>query len=112
MVRPKENVLAKLREQMEFLRSSLRGFYAGEFSESVRIATIVRVLVYESGMCKPLLKQARPNGLELPILNCTSGSGVGASVGFRRVEGHPFLQHQKSALRRIGGETGCLSASS
>jgi hypothetical protein len=24
------------------------------------------VLVYESGRCKPLLKQAKPNGLELP----------------------------------------------
>jgi len=68
MARAKEDILAKLREQMEFLLSSLRSFYAGEFAESVRIATILRVLVYESGMCKPLLKQARPNGLELPIL--------------------------------------------
>lgn len=68
MVRPKEKVLAKLREQMEFLRTSLRAFYAGDFAESVRIATIIRVLVHETGMCKPLLKQAKPNGLELPIL--------------------------------------------
>jgi len=67
-VRPKENVLAKLREQMEFLRTSLRAFYAGDFAESVRIATVIRVLVHESGMSKPLLKQAKPNGLELPIL--------------------------------------------
>jgi hypothetical protein len=34
----------------------------------VRIATIIRVLVHESGKSKPLLKQAKPNGLELPIL--------------------------------------------
>jgi hypothetical protein len=53
---------------MQFLRTSLRSFYAGDFAESVRIATIIRVLVHESGMSKPLLKQARPNGLELPIL--------------------------------------------
>src|SRR5579859_8082107 len=68
MARPKENVLAKLREQMEFLRTSLRAFYAGGFAESVRIATIIRVLVHESPMSKPLLNQAQPNGLELPIL--------------------------------------------
>src|SRR6266478_10067419 len=68
IVRPKENVLAKLREQMEFLRTSLRAFYAGDFAESVRIATVLRVLAHESGMSKPLLKQAKPNGLELPIL--------------------------------------------
>jgi hypothetical protein len=74
MARAKEDILAKLQEQMEFLLSSLRSFYAGEFAESVRIATILRVLVYESGMCKPLLKQARPNGLELPIWR-TLGSG-------------------------------------
>lgn len=57
-----------LNEQMEFLRTSLHGFYAGNFSESVRIATVLRVLVHESGMSKPLLKQAKPNGLELTIL--------------------------------------------
>jgi hypothetical protein len=67
-VRRTENVLARLKEQMEFLRTSLRAFYAGDFAESVRIATIIRVLVHESGMNKPLLKQAKPNGLELPIL--------------------------------------------
>src|SRR6266851_9097555 len=68
MARRREVVLAKLREQMQFLRTSLRAFYEGEFAESVRIATIIRVLVHESGKSKPLLKQARPNGLELPIL--------------------------------------------
>jgi hypothetical protein len=68
MMRRAENVEARLKEQMEFLRTSLRGFYAGDFAESVRIATVIRVLVHESGMSKPLLKQAKPNCLELPIL--------------------------------------------
>ena len=68
MPRPKEKVLDKLREQMDFLLTSLSAFYEGQFAESVRIATIVRVLVYESGMCKPLLTQARPDGLDLQIL--------------------------------------------
>jgi hypothetical protein len=57
MPRPKEKVLDKLREQMDFLRTSLRAFYEGQFAQSVRIATIIRVLVYESGMCKLLLTQ-------------------------------------------------------
>ena len=69
MARPKENVLAKLKEQMQFLRTSLCAFYEGEFAESVRIATIIRVLVHETGMSKPLLQQAQSNGLDLPILN-------------------------------------------
>ncbi len=68
MARSKENILARLKEQIEFLRASLRAFYAGNFAESTRIATILRVLVHESGRSKPLLKQAQPNGLELPIL--------------------------------------------
>jgi len=69
MGRSREKVLAKLKEQMQFLRNSLRTFYDGEFAESVRIATIIRVLVHETGMSKPLLKQAKPNGLDLPILD-------------------------------------------
>src|ERR1700688_3481916 len=67
MARPKQKVLDKLREQMEFLRTSLLAFYAGQFAESVRIATIIRVLVYESARCKPLLTQVQPNGLDLQI---------------------------------------------
>ncbi len=72
MARPKENVLAKLKEQMQFLRTSLCAFYEGEFAESVRIATIIRVLVHETSRSKPLLRQAQPNGLDLPILNHAS----------------------------------------
>jgi hypothetical protein len=74
MARPKEKVLVMLREQMDLLRTSLRAFYEGNFAESLRIATTIRVLVHESGMSKPLLKQARPDGLELPILNGVSDS--------------------------------------
>jgi hypothetical protein len=35
MPRPKEKVLEKLREQTDFLRTSLRGFYEGQFAESL-----------------------------------------------------------------------------
>jgi hypothetical protein len=69
MARGKENILARLREQMGFLRASLHAFYDGNFAESLRIATTIRVLVHETGSSKALLMQARPNGLELPILD-------------------------------------------
>lgn len=69
MARAKADILAKLREQMGFLHSSVRAFYEGNFAESVRIATTIRVLVHETGRSKPLLVQAMPSGLELPILD-------------------------------------------
>jgi hypothetical protein len=69
MARAKANILVKLREQMGFLRTSLGSFYEGNFAESVRIATTIRVLVHETGKSKPLLVHAMPSGLELPILD-------------------------------------------
>jgi hypothetical protein len=68
MARPKEKLQTLLREQMGLLRASLHSFYEGTFAESVRIATILRVLVHETGKSKPLLRQVQPNGLDLPIL--------------------------------------------
>ena len=69
MARAKANILEKLREQMGFLRTSVRAFYEGDFAESVRIATTIRVLVHETGSSKSLLVQAMPSGLELPIFD-------------------------------------------
>jgi len=53
---------------MDFLRSSLRAFYEGQFAESLRIAAIIRVLVHETPKSKSLLQQARTDGLDLQIL--------------------------------------------
>ncbi len=58
----------RLREQYRFLTKSVAEFYSGDTSEAVRIAAIVRVLLNETGNSKPLLKQLRPNYLDLPIL--------------------------------------------
>src|SRR5215469_17269074 len=69
MARAKASILEKLKEQMGFLRTSLRTFYEGEFAESVRIATTIRLLVHETGSSKALLVQAIPNGLELPVFD-------------------------------------------
>ena len=55
MATAKADILAKLREQMFFLRSSVRASYEGNFAESVRIATTIRVLVHATGRSKPLL---------------------------------------------------------
>lgn len=59
----------KLGEQGHLLGKSVKEFTAGDLSEAVRIATIMRVLVHETGRCKPLLKEITPNYLELPILD-------------------------------------------
>jgi hypothetical protein len=56
-----------LREQAGLLRTSLDSFYKGNFAESLRIATSIRVLVHETGASKPLLKQARSDGFDLEI---------------------------------------------
>jgi hypothetical protein len=69
MARNKDQVLVKLREQMDLLRTSVRAFYDGKFAESLRIATTIRILIHESSMSKALLNMARPNGLEIPILD-------------------------------------------
>lgn len=68
MARSKEQLLSKLKEQMSLLQASVHAFYQGSFVESLRIATSIRVLVHETGNSKPLLKQARPDGLDLEIL--------------------------------------------
>ncbi|HET6199232.1 MAG TPA: hypothetical protein VFD93_02750, partial [Candidatus Acidoferrales bacterium] len=60
---------------MDFLRTSVRGFYEGNFAESVRIAQAIRVLVHETGSSKPLLKQARSDGLDLQILEHVGETG-------------------------------------
>jgi hypothetical protein len=67
-VRRTENVLARLREQLRFVRTSCYAFYAGDFAEAVRIATTIRVLIHESPQSKPLLRQAKPSAFDLPIL--------------------------------------------
>ena len=41
----------------------------------MRIATIIRVLVHETGRCKPLLKEITPNYLELQILDHPPANG-------------------------------------
>jgi hypothetical protein len=57
----------RLEEQRHFLRKSIREFASGDLAEAVRMATAVRVLVYETGKSKPLLKQLNSNYLELEI---------------------------------------------
>jgi|SRR5689334_862928 len=69
MPRDKQQLLARLEEQIGLLQSSLDAYYRGSLSEALRIATLLRVLVHESGSSKPLLKQLRSDYLSLPILD-------------------------------------------
>jgi hypothetical protein len=62
-------VAAKFEEQRHLLRKSLKELVAGDLAEGIRIATIIRVLVHETGSSKPLLKQLTPNYLQLDILD-------------------------------------------
>lgn len=59
----------KLEEQRHLLGKSVKEFTCGDLSDAVRIATIMRVLVHETGRCKPLLKEITPSYLELRILD-------------------------------------------
>jgi hypothetical protein len=77
MARLKQELLDKLKEQMGFLRASLDAFYKGDFAESLRIATTIRLLLHESGKSKPLLKQVRPGGLDLQILEIAGEESPG-----------------------------------
>jgi hypothetical protein len=75
-MRHAENVLARLKEQMGFLHTSLRAFYAGNFAESVRIATVIRVLVHESGMSNRCSSRPSHMVLNFRFWN-TSAKGTG-----------------------------------
>jgi hypothetical protein len=57
----------RLEEQRHLLGKSIRDLTSGDLAEAVRIATVMRVLVHETGNSTPLLKQLTPNYLELKI---------------------------------------------
>jgi hypothetical protein len=65
----KKFLAQKLEEQRHLLRKSITEFAAGDLSEGVRLAIAMRVLIHETGSCKPLLGQLTPNYLELGILD-------------------------------------------
>jgi hypothetical protein len=61
--------LDKLDEQRHLLRKSVKDMTAGDLAEAIRVATVVRTLIHETGNSKPLLKYLNGNYLELPILD-------------------------------------------
>lgn len=60
---------AALEEQRHLLRKSIVQMAAGDLAEALRIATCIRVLVHETAASKPLLKQLKPNYLDLEVLD-------------------------------------------
>jgi len=55
----------KLAEQRQFLMSSCREFDTGQRAEAVRIATIIRVLLHDSGKSTSLLTHLEAKGVSL-----------------------------------------------
>lgn len=58
---------SKLEEQRHLLRKSIDDMAAGDLAEALRISTILRVLMHETGNSAPLLKQLTPNYMGLPV---------------------------------------------
>jgi hypothetical protein len=57
-----------LEEQRHLLKKTIQEMADGDLIPALQIATIIRVLVHETGSSKPLLKYLDNNYLELPIL--------------------------------------------
>lgn len=65
---PTESELrGRVAEQFGFLRSSVGAFLAGDRAEALRVAVAIRVLVHETSMSHPLLKQLDPDYLAMPV---------------------------------------------
>jgi hypothetical protein len=65
----KRFVYEKLEEQRHLLRKSVKEITAGDLIEALRVSTIIRVLVHDTGSSKALLKQLDQNYLQLEILD-------------------------------------------
>jgi hypothetical protein len=65
----KKAFLEKLEEQRHLLRKSVKDMATGDLAEAIRVATILRTLIHETGSSKPLLKYLNGNYLELAILD-------------------------------------------
>jgi hypothetical protein len=59
----------KLEEQRHLLQKSIKDVAAGDLIETIRVASIIRVLVHETGSSKPLLKQLTQDYLQLEVLD-------------------------------------------
>jgi len=64
----KKYFLSRLDDHRHLLRAAVAAMGAGDLTQALNVATTIRVLVHETGNQKPLLKQLKPNYLELPIL--------------------------------------------
>jgi len=65
----KQYYLSRFEDQRHLLRTAIRGMAAGDITQALTVAVVIRVLVHETGSQKPLLKHLKPNHLELPILD-------------------------------------------
>jgi hypothetical protein len=74
-----------LDEQRHLLRTAIDGMAAGDLTQALHVATIVRVLVHETGASKPLLKHLDNNYLEMPIFERTEQPAPKAPPGMQSI---------------------------
>jgi hypothetical protein len=83
MARDTAQLRTMLQEQMSLLRTSLDSFYKGNFGESLRIATTIRVLLHETKRSTSLLQQLTQDPSKLQILDSGRRSRPGDDEVFR-----------------------------
>jgi hypothetical protein len=81
----KKFFLAKLEEQRHLLKTAIDGMAAGDLTQALHVAALIRVLVHETGASKPLLGNLRNNYLELPILDRIPEAAPSAPPGVQVV---------------------------
>ena len=63
----REYHLSRFQDHRQLLQSAVQGMRGGDLTQALVAATSIRVLLHETGTSKPLLKQLKPNYLDLDI---------------------------------------------
>jgi hypothetical protein len=90
----------KLADLRHLLKTALNGMAAGDLTQALHVATMVRVLVHETGSSKPLLKHLRQNYLDLPMLDrkLIPPPGHGAAVFYCPISAQIASDHSPIRL--------------
>lgn len=92
----------RLQEQLGFLKRSAAGFDEGERAEAVRIATVLRVLLHDTGSSTSLLNHL--NALQVPVRSdAPDRAKQDAALGGRKIVGE-FSWSLASVTPLAGGK--------
>ena len=67
-VERRKYALSRLEDHRHLLRIAIAAMADGDLTRALNIATTIRLLVHETARQKPLLKELRPDYLDLPIM--------------------------------------------